>query len=188
MTTPDRFDSAVAEAPPASQHAAATPKAAARLELQGDEVIQFTIKPSLWFIPLVASRWVLAMGLLLATLTIAQRTGWTREGAIAFNVALGVIVLRIALATLQWASKLYVLTNRRVMCFRGALNVTVTESPLAKLSAADLAMEWYQRPLRLGTIRMARTDDLKTTVLWEHLAHPTEIHERLLRAIRRAQS
>lgn len=184
---PDPFESTVAEAPPVAS-AAVVPKAA-RVELGGDEVIEFSIKPALWFIPLESARWVLTACVLAVALAVAQQTGWTREGAIAFTIIIAVAVLRVGVAALQWASKLYVLTNRRVMRFRGVLTVEVAECPLSKIGRADLHVDWYQRPLRLGSIRMeAAAEPKRQQVVWEHLAHPAEIHERVRRAIRRSQS
>ncbi|MCK4342336.1 MAG: PH domain-containing protein [Phycisphaerae bacterium] len=189
MTKPDRFESVVADATPGVEATSVTTsKAAAKLELDGDEIVQLSIKPSLWFIPLVSFKWVLAMALAGAVLAVALRGGWTREGFIAFQVVVGVAVLRVAVAALQWASRLYVLTNRRVMRFMGVLNVDVVECPLAKISRADLKVAWYQHLLRLGTIHMSPAASKATVIVWEQLAHSAEIHERLLRAIRKAQS
>lgn len=189
MSRPNRFESVVNEtAPVVHPRPVATPKAAAKLELDGNEIIQFSIKPSLWFIPLVSFKWVLAMGLLAAALSVAIRGGWTSQASIGFQVLAGVAALRVGLATVQWASRLYVLTNRRVMRFMGILNVRVVECPLAKISAADLHSAWYERPLRLGSIRMVSALDDAAVIAWEQLAHPADIHDRLLRSIRKAQS
>ncbi len=186
MSDPDRFESAVAEAPSAAQ-AASTAKAAAKLALDGDEIVQFSIKPSPWFIALVSLKWVLAMALLGAALALAIRGGWT-QGVVALNVVVGVAALRVAVATLQWASKLYVLTNRRVMQFKGVLNVSVAECRLAKITAIDVDVFWYGHALRIGSIRMKPLDPGSRTLTWDDVAHPQEVHELLVRAIRKAQS
>ena len=160
MNETEPLQSAVVEAPPAVE---ATPvtiaKTAVKLEmLDGDEVIQLSIKPSLWFIPLVSLNWLLMVGVLATGIALVMPPGWTREGLVGFQVLIGIAVVRIGIAMLQWASRLYVLTNRRVMRFRGVLNVNVMERRLAKISAVELHTLWHGRALRLGSIRMRAAD------------------------------
>jgi hypothetical protein len=189
MSKPDRFDSVVAEVPPAvSVSPAATEKAAAKLQLDGDEIIQFATRPSGWLIAFVSGKWVLAMGLLAAAIAVAMRGGWSWQGQLAFQVTLGVAALRVGIATLQWASKLYVLTNRRVMRFRGVFKPEMAQCPLSKISKVDLQIDWSQRALGLGSIDCIPEKADAEIVQWQHLAQVATVHDRLLRAIRKAQS
>ena len=89
---------------------------------------------------------------------------------------------------MQWASKLYVLTNRRVMRFRGVLKPEMAQCPLSKVSKVDLQVDWPQRALGLGSIDFVSDKANAEIVQWEHLAQVTTVHDRLLRAIRKAQS
>jgi membrane protein YdbS with pleckstrin-like domain len=190
MTKPEPFPSTVAEAPPAVEvHPVAVAKAAAKLDmLGGDEVVQLSIKPSLWFIPLVSLGWIVTAAVLGGALAGALRAGWTPEGLIAAQVLIALVALRLAIATLQWASRLYVLTNRRVMRFTGVLTVHVAECPLSRISAIELHAPSYARTLRLGSIRMQPADAGAPPLTWDDVARPHEIHEILERAIRKAQS
>jgi hypothetical protein len=184
----DPIRSVVAEAPATVKSPpVAVRKAAVQLELGGDEIIQLSIKPSLWFIAVVSVKWVATVIVLGGLLAVALR-GWvTREALVAFQLLAVVAVARVAVAALQWASQLYVLTNRRVMRFRGILNVHVVACPLTKITAADLRVLGYERWLRLGSVHMTPVAPELPAVLWDHLAHPTEIHGHLLHAIRKAQ-
>jgi hypothetical protein len=163
------------------------PAAAIQL-LDGDEVVQLSIKPSLWYIPIVSARFVLGAVLLGLAVAIASRDGWSNAGSIVLQILVLLALARVAVAALQWASRLYVLTNRRVMRFRGVLNVDLAECPLAKISAAELHVAWYQGALGLGDIRMRPAAEELASVGWEQVSKSAEIHELLLRAIRRAQS
>jgi len=216
VTRPEPSKSVAADAPPAAvKPPVVVPAAAARLELlDGDEIIQLTIKPSLWLIPLVSLRWVTTMAVIARALAWAMQSGWTAQGMLAFQAACSIAVVRVAIGTLQWASHLYILTNRRVLRFAGVFNVRVAACPLTKIATADLHCEAYQRWLRLGTItlRPAAAASIPgtsafvpsgpaggkppcssaslteaCTVDWEHLAHPAHIHELVTRAIRKAQ-
>ena len=189
MNKPEPFPTTAAEAPPAVEMTpVATAKAAAKLEmLGGDEIIQLSIKPALWFIPLVSLGWIVGVSVLVIALAAGVRGSWAREGLFVCQALVGVAALRLAIATLQWASRLYVLTNRRVMRFTGVLSVRVAECPLARISAIDLLAPPYARVLRLGTIRMQPVDTDTAPLNWDDVAHPHEVHEILERAIRKSQ-
>jgi hypothetical protein len=165
------------------------PAAAVQL-LDGGEIVEFSIKPSLWFVLLASGRVVVAALAMAAGVAIIALSGdgWTQRGAVFFAAILCVGLLRVLIGSLQWARRVYVLTNRRVMRVSGVLDVSVVDCPLAKISAAHVRMTISHRLLRLGTIRMTPADDRLPTVNWEHVARPALIHERLVRAIHRAQS
>lgn len=182
----DPIESVVAEAPSV---AAPAKKVAASLQmLDGDEIIQLSIRPSPWCIPLYSFKLLLAMLLLAAAVAIAaQGQPW-----LPVSIALTVIVLvafsGVVAATLQWASQLYVLTNRRVLRFQGVFSVSAAECALAKISEARLRSAWYQPMLRLGSIHMTPTSRDKPDMIWAHVARPAEVHEILVRAIRKAKA
>lgn len=189
MNSPGRCDSTTTDVAPVSEaQPVAVQKAAVKLELEGDEIIQFSVKPSLWFIPLVSARWVLALALLGAALAIATRGNWGLQTTVALQVLASLAAIRIGVATLEWASRHYVLTNRRVMRFKGIFTADVAACPLAKIGRVDLLVRGHERVLRLGTIRMESSLPDTPAILWEDLPHPAQIHEALLRAIRKSQS
>jgi hypothetical protein len=89
---------------------------------------------------------------------------------------------------LQWASRLYVLTNRRVLRFEGVLKVSVAECRLKQIGDVDVRPSWLGRGIRLGSIHMRPADEDARAIVWADVARPQEIHELLVRAIRKAQS
>jgi len=189
VNSPGRCDSTTTDVAPVSEaQPVAVQKAAVKLELEGDEIIQFSVKPSLWFIALVSARWVLALALLGAALAIATRGNWGLQTTVALQVLASLAAIRIGVATLEWASRHYVLTNRRVMRFKGIFTADVAACPLAKIGRVDLLVRGHERVLRLGTIRMESSLPDTPAILWEDLPHPAQIHEALLRAIRKSQS
>ncbi len=156
--------------------------------LDGDEIIQLSIKPSLWYVPLVSMGGVGAMVVIAAGVSMLASTfGWTPVLQLVFQMAVLGSVLRVAFASLQWASRLYVLTNRRVMVFQGVFNVSVSECKLANIADALLDIAWYERPLRLGSVRMpAKSDDLPT-IHWTCVPRPAETQQLLAQAIRKSR-
>jgi hypothetical protein len=189
MTPPalDLSKTSIAETP-----SAAVPKAAATaagLDLLGeDEIIQLSIRPSMWYIVLYSWRLVTATILLALSILIAVR------GQPSFGASLAVIVMLmlafsiVAAATLQWASQLYVLTNRRVLRFYGVFSVGFRELGLKQVGEVQNLAAWYHPVLRLGSLWMTSTVAAKQPILWEHVARPDEIQEILQKAIRRAKS
>jgi len=186
MSREEGLDAIHVDAAPA---AAAEKAAAAKLELlDGDELVQFSIKPSLWYIPVVSFNWVVGAAVVAAVLAVAQPAAWPSAVSVVFLVLVLVPVARIAVAALQWASRLYVLTNRRVMRFHGVLRVEAAACPLKRISQARPVMTWYQRLLQLGSIELTSVIDNSMPIVWEHVAHPQEVYEKLIRAIRKSQS
>jgi len=188
MNRPDPVSGTVAEAQAVAKGNAVAPaQAGVRVELDGNEIIELSIKPSWWFIPMVSLKWVLTATLLGALLAIVARGRVSAQVLLAFQVLATIAVLRVGFGALQWASRLYVLTNRRVMRFRGVLNVEVAECPLTRIAGVDLRVLGHQRLLRLGSVVMTPADSNAAPIVWDDLAHPHEVHERLVRAVRRAQ-
>lgn len=188
----DPIKSVVVDAPVAAEVppvVAPARVAAAPLELlEGDEIIQLSIKPSPWLIAVVSVRTFAIVVGLGAALSIAMRTGSTPEAMFPFHVLTGILAVRVGLGTLQWASRLYVLTNRRVLRFRGVFQVDLAECRLTKIRDVGLEMPWYGRWLRLGTVRLRAAEGQAGTLDWNEVARPQEMHEILTRAIRKAQN
>lgn len=185
MGTPQRYEAVHAEA-----GALATLEkvhAAPLTVLDGGEIIELSVRPSLWFLPIVAGRSALLLALLAVLLALLAPPRYSLSGTLAVSACVTAAVLRVGWAALQWASRLYVLTNRRVLRFRGVLGVQVSDCPLVQVSGCELRHSPYQRLLRLGTIHIQPLDARRAALNWDHVANPQAVHERLLRAVRRAQ-
>ncbi len=174
-------------APVSEARPVAAPSAAVKLELDNDEIIQFSLKPSPWFIARLSAIWVLGLAVLGVVTAVVLRGSWGYQMTIVLQVLASLAAVRIGVATLEWASRYYVLTNRRVMRLKGIFTADVVACPLAKISRADLVAATHERLLRLGTIRMESAVPDTPAIVWENLAHPAQVHETLLRAIHKAQ-
>jgi hypothetical protein len=158
--------------------------------LDSSEIIELSMKPSLWFVPIVAGR-VAGVSLGIAGLVALGAwitDGWTTPQQFAFRVALLIGILRIVVASLQWASRTYILTNRRVMRLSGVLSVDMTEVPLTRIGQTGVKLSLPQRVVQIGTIRMSPIDQRLPRITWDHIPRPAQVYEKLVRAIRRAQS
>jgi Bacterial PH domain len=157
--------------------------------LDSDEIIQLSLKPSRWMIGLASWKFVAGCGLAATALALLGSNGLLAASVSAYaaNAFLAAGVGRVLVAALQWASRVYVLTNRRVIRFSGVLSVEVTDCPLARITRAQLSSSLSQAVVRLGTIRFVPVDDVLPTVRWEHLSRPAATYEIVVRAIQRSR-
>jgi len=155
--------------------------------LDGGEIVILAIKPSLWFIIFSSARWLAAV--LLIIITSKWLGEWIRP-LNSLQIIQGALVLaaaRLAFGVLQWVSRLYVLTNRRIMRLTGIINIDLFECPLTKIQNTYLTLAWYERITRLGTISFATAGTGGVEASWANANNPLELHERVRSAIHRAQ-
>ena len=154
--------------------------------LDGDEIVILAIKPSLWFVLFMSARWLIALGLVIAA-TAWLGTPPSLGKALMVKACLALAGARVGFALLQWVSRLYVLTNRRIMRLRGIFNVDLFECQLTKIQNTFLTMTWYERLTGLGSISFATAGTGGVEASWVSINNPLEVHERVRSAIHRAQ-
>lgn len=155
--------------------------------LDDDELIELSLKPSLWLI--VLSSWrVLAVAALLAGVAwgLGNR-GDTSAGALFYIVLAATGVLRVAWAALAWASRHYLLTNRRVMRCDGVMQGEVDACPLRRVRQVRVVQDVRPRGLGLATIRIISDHDDARTIDWTHLAQVDEVFPIIARAVKRSR-
>jgi len=140
--------------------------------------------PSLWYILFSSFKWLLAMGMVIALSRPLADTLQAMTQSTIVQTALALIGLRVGLAVLQWASRLYVLTNRRIMRIRGVLNIDIVELSLAKIQNTYLSFNIHERFLRLGTISFATAGTAGVEAAWVNVPKPLDVHEQIRKAIR----
>jgi len=132
--------------------------------LDGDEIVILAIKPSLWFVLFVSWRWLVVLGLV-----AAWGSGWGArlpwiQPRMVVQAAVALMAARVGFAMLQWVSKLYVLTNRRVLRLTGIFNVHVFECALDRIQNTFLTCSWYERLFSLGTIGFAVHEQVRAAI------------------------
>ena len=150
--------------------------------LDGGETVLFAVKPSAWFVMLVSARWLAAafvLGVLSYTVIPSQYYWYSTQAAILMGAG------RLSWATFEWVARLYVLTNRRVMSIRGVIAAEIFAAPLPTIERTEVFESPGERVLRIGSVGFESTS--KGRGVWEIVARPAEIHERLRHAIRRAR-
>lgn len=154
--------------------------------LDGGEIILLAIKPSMWYLVLVSVRW------LIAAAVVTVLSPWLSSALPAFpqsvvmQAVLIITAFRLVVALLQWSSRLYVLTNRRVMCYHGLLHVSLFEAPLVQIRNSYVKVRAVEKPCRVGSIGFSLQGSKRIDAWWEQIADPQTVHERIRRAIEKA--
>lgn len=183
MTQEPPFHAAQAEAPTIAN--VKRSRVAAFELLDTSEIIQLSLRPSPLLIPTSSVR----IGLLMLALAAACYYVRTSTSVIPDVLCAGAMltaVARVAIASLEWASRLYILTNRRLICFRGIAAVQVQELPLIRVSSVDIEPGYCMSQWRVGDISIGggHNDPLHC---WECVPNATDVHQLIILAVRRAQ-
>jgi len=155
--------------------------------LAHDETVIFAIKPSLWAIGFVSFRTVAAASLLaLLTYILSPAFHLGKYGLYLIELCGLVVLGRIGFALLQWASRTYVLTDRRVIRIRGVLTIDIFQSSLTRIQNTFMVLTLPQRVFGLGDIEFTTAGTGGVEAVWRHLKNPLPIHHQLLRAMNAA--
>jgi len=183
-------DFAAAEAGDATDAEPTLARATAMLPaqlLQPGEVIILLLKPSPWFILLVPLRFIAVVLLCAALAILLIRKGYDigvgRHDVVIATLAL--IGVRLFWQMLEWLSRVYVLTDQRVIRVKGVLNVQVFECPLQKIQQTDLILPLLQRLFWLGTLGFATAGTAVHEAFWFMVARPLDVHQKVIETLRR---
>lgn len=155
--------------------------------LRDGEVVLLILRPSLWFIVLSSLRFV---GASLALL-IAVRCMLTMpsHATVRTLIELGVSAIssRLMWAMLQWMSRLYILTDMRVVCVSGVFRVAIFDCPLRNVARTRLVRNSQDRATGVGSIEIIPADQTSPFGEWQTIAQPIQIHEKMVATINRAK-
>jgi len=154
--------------------------------LQPAEIIILLLKPSPWFILLaplktLAMLAVITLGLLV--LGSYYQLGVSQRDLLLLGIAL--IGGRLFWQFLEWLSRVYVLTDQRMIRVRGVLRVQVFECQLNQVQHTEAVFTIRERLFALGTISFATAGTALNEVFWTMVAHPLEVHQRIVQPLRR---
>lgn len=153
-----------------------------------DEEVVLAIKPSGFFVLLVSAPLIFFLVVLVAGACLLDRINAVHLPIQAIAVVcMAVGALRLAVSCLQWLSRVYVLTNRRVLRVKGVLRVSVFECSLQRIQNTVLALSPGERLLGMGTLLFATAGTGQMEASWAMIAKPAEVHEIVVEYIHRAQ-
>jgi len=155
--------------------------------LQGGEAIVLLLKPSPWYILIESVRSLLLLTLLLVMLLWVYNQGYNIGITPRDLLLAGVLVggIRLFWQFLEWLSRVYVLTDRRVIRVKGVIRVQVFEAPIQQVQHTNMTFSLRERLFGLGSIHLATAGTGTTEASWVMLANPLEVHQKLVQAMNR---
>lgn len=152
---------------------------------QEGEIVELAIRSSLWWI--LFSSWhtlLVAAVIALAGFTFSDwlpgRRGWYLEIGAMLTMA------RLMWATVKWMSRIYILTNMRVISLSGVFSVTALECPLRRLARVRSVTPIGERILLLGSLELIPMDEHFPINLWQTIRRPAEVQRKIRAAIERS--
>lgn len=155
--------------------------------LQPSEIIILLLKPSPLFIILSCAGFLIgvlavaSIGLLL--INAGHAIGIDRRELI--TAAVAVCFLRLCWQFLEWLSRVYVLTDLRVIRVQGVLRVQVFETPLKRVQHTHTLFSIRERLFNLGTIGFATAGTGHVEAAWQMVARPLEVHRIVVQTLNR---
>ena len=152
--------------------------------LNGSEVIILAIKPSLSYVLLVSGRWLaVLLGVCLAAWLMWQLNFFVSQAQVLLGIALAGISIRLAFGLLQWQSRVYILTNVRVLRIRGVLRVDMFQCHLLRIKDVLLTHSPAEKVLGLGTIALVNDSSNQPAACWRNIRHPEQVRQQIIEAI-----
>lgn len=154
--------------------------------IQSGEIIVLLLKPSPWFILLLPLPTLTILALISAALVAINRAlplGLGETQIIALGLAL--IIIRLFWQFLEWLSRVYVLTDRRVVRVQGVLRISIFETPLQQIQHTNTFFSLRERVFALGTITFATAGTALVECAWTMLADPLDVHQKVVETINR---
>lgn len=156
--------------------------------LQSGETIILLLKPSPWYILLQSLGFIAGTAVLVVLLIMLWRSGYSMWGIGKRDIVvlgLAAIGARLFWQFLEWLSRIYVLTDRRVIRIRGVIRVHVFETRLQQIQHTTLFFSLRERIFGLGTLGFATAGTALTEAYWQMLAHPMEVQRVVIETINR---
>lgn len=152
--------------------------------LRDGELVLMILKPSLWFIIFNSFAFAVVVAFIAVILAVVDHR---MHDHFYFEAAVFFIAGRLMFAVLQWMGRLYILTDLRVLRITGIFGVEIFDCPLRKVVRARLVSASREKLVGVGSIEIIPSDENIPTAVWQTIAKPHEIYQRLQAAINRAK-
>ncbi len=156
--------------------------------LQPGETIVLLLKPSILYVVLACLKSLILIVLLTAAGVYLARTTGSGDLAqqIAISGATGTLG-RVAWQFFEWLSRVYVLTDQRIIAVGGVLRVRVFEAPFKHVAQTELFFSLRERVFALGTLVFSTPGTGGRDAGWEMVSRPLEVHATVVQTLRRYQ-
>jgi len=179
VTKPGHAGAAAAEAPAAT----ATMDA---LGLNDGEIIILALKASPWHIVMRSLGVVFGAGfvaVLLAYTARTMHTPWTERDALALGVTIA--TLQLVLQTIDWMSRTYMLTDRRIVTVQGVFRRRISQTALRHVEHVAMHQSDRERWVGIGDLLFTTDECAPAQWPWTSVADPRTVQRKVIDAIDR---
>ncbi len=148
------------------------------------EIVLLILKPSVWFIAIQCA-WFAGLVMLMLTGAIATDPHSHLHEHLYVELAAFMMIGRVMWASLQWMSRLYVLTDMRILRISGVFTVDIFDCPLRKVASTRLSASNREKLLGLGSVEILPKDGWPG--VWQTIDHPVQVREQIVAAINKAR-
>src|SRR5688572_476245 len=147
--------------------------------LRDGELVLLMLRPSRWFILLSSLRF-LAVAIILMAGCVIFDDRIRIHSRQCIDVGVFAIAVRLMWATLQWAGRVYILTDLRIIRVSGVFSIHIFDCPLRRVARTLLEVTFKERLCRVGSIVIIPQDEDSPLGTWRMIAQPRQIHEQVL--------
>jgi hypothetical protein len=150
------------------------------------EIVILLLRPSPLYVVLSSLGGLVMIALITFALAYLARlpwVGWSDRQA--FMLGFGLAGLRLGWQMLEWGSRMYVLTDRRIITRGGVLRVVVFHTQLKNIQHTSVFASVRERVAGLGTIGFATAGSDTFEAFWTMIRQPFAVHRIVVDAIRR---
>jgi hypothetical protein len=154
--------------------------------IQDDEVVILLLRPSVLYILLGSLGSLVFIALITFILAWISRLSWVGAGwndTMAFGFGATLAIIRLSWQGLEWYSRLYILTDRRIIRRMGVLRVAVFETKIKNIQHTSVFRSVRERLFGLGSIGFATAGSDVFEAFWVMIDRPFHIHRIVVRAI-----
>ena len=152
--------------------------------IQEDEVVILLLRPSLWYIPLASFGSLVFIALITFMLAYMSRLTWVNwSDILAFGFGIVLASIRLSWQALEWYSRVYVLTDRRIIRRMGVLRVVVFETQLKNIQHTSIFRSMRERIFRLGSIGFATSGSDVFEAFWVMINRSFAVHRIVVKTI-----
>jgi hypothetical protein len=154
--------------------------------LQPGEIVILFLKPSPWYILLAPLGSLAATTILvLLAIVISDRFNLRISQRDLVLLGIGLVGVRLFWQFLEWLSRIYVLTDRRIIRVKGVLRVQVFETPLKQVQHTYALFSIRERLFGLGTMAFTTAGTAFIEATWEMVARPLQVHKQIVQTLNR---
>jgi uncharacterized membrane protein YdbT with pleckstrin-like domain len=154
--------------------------------IDDDEIVILLMRPSVLYVPLSCVGSLATIAVVTFALAYMSNLPWVGWGdAQAFALGFGLAALRLGWQILEWFSRVYVLTDRRIIRRMGVVRVAVFQTPLKNIQHTSVFRRLRERLFSLGTIGFATAGSDVYEAFWVMVPQPFAVHKVVNEAIKR---